>query len=70
MSHSARVVKRTPHYLILNSSTGERAIYCRHCTWVSYNKGDIENRYCAHCHKFHAERDREAELMALIEKVR
>lgn len=64
MSHSARIVRNKPDYLILDFPTGVRGIYCTHCTWVSYSQGDIENRYCGHCHKFHEDRQLEARLRA------
>ena len=36
------------------SDDGE-AIQCLICGSISYNPGDIKNRYCGHCHEFHDE---------------
>lgn len=33
--------------------TGQPNIICGTCKKTSYNPGDIENKYCGHCHKFH-----------------
>lgn len=32
---------------------GGRAILCVHCGKVSYNAGDVANRYCAACKRFY-----------------
>lgn len=32
-----------------------QSVTCPKCGRVSYNKGDIEHRYCVACHQFHAE---------------
>lgn len=37
----------------LQPDPGHPAIHCNICGSVSYNLGDIQNRYCAHCHFFH-----------------
>lgn len=31
----------------------KQGIKCRRCRRVSYNAGDVQNRYCARCHVFH-----------------
>jgi ribosomal protein L37E len=30
-----------------------KAIRCLMCGFVSYNKNDVEKRYCGQCHVFH-----------------
>jgi ribosomal protein S27AE len=37
----------------LDLTTIEPSITCPRCSFTSYNAGDIENRYCGHCHGFH-----------------
>jgi hypothetical protein len=32
---------------------GENSIICLKCKRRSFNRGDIENRYCGFCHVFH-----------------
>lgn len=31
-----------------------RAIRCPRCGWVSHNENDVAEKYCGHCHQFHA----------------
>lgn len=38
------------------------AIICPRCNWVSAHPGDIENKYCAHCHMFHSEMEENREV--------
>lgn len=48
------VVARADGYeLLTDNQTHHSAIRCRRCTLVSYNRTDIELRYCGFCHKFH-----------------
>jgi Zn finger protein HypA/HybF involved in hydrogenase expression len=34
-------------------SADGRSITCHHCGMTSYNRNDIAQRYCGHCHLFH-----------------
>lgn len=43
-----------PTYVISDGPEGE-SILCLQCGMRSYNKGDIEYRYCGHCNAFHEE---------------
>jgi 4-hydroxy-3-methylbut-2-en-1-yl diphosphate synthase IspG/GcpE len=29
-------------------------IVCPICGWTSFNLNDVANRYCGHCHRWHA----------------
>lgn len=40
-------------FVLLEGKDGQRAIKCLACLLVSYNRNDVEQRYCGHCHKFH-----------------
>lgn len=33
----------------------DQYILCHRCKLRSFNRGDIHNRYCGNCHKFHDE---------------
>lgn len=37
----------------INWIQGCKYIRCHTCGRTSFNPGDIENRYCGHCHVFH-----------------
>ena len=41
-----------PTYELI-ASKGQKAIKCLICEMVSYNKNDIEQKYCGNCHQFH-----------------
>lgn len=41
------------NYRIITAADGTRGIECFHCRKISYNLGDIENKYCGNCHIFH-----------------
>jgi len=41
----------------LGDKDGSPFIRCLVCRTKSYNRGDIDQRYCGHCHEFH-ERER------------
>jgi hypothetical protein len=45
-----KFVPRT--YVIVNDG---KAIVCTRCGMTSYHLGDVENKYCAHCKRFHSE---------------
>lgn len=42
-----------PTYEIGKNVGGETFIACRICQMRSYNRNDIEQRYCGSCHQFH-----------------
>lgn len=39
-------------YTILSDG---KAIHCGTCGRISHNANDVQQRYCAHCNKFHVE---------------
>lgn len=39
--------------LTFELSPDGKSIKCKRCKRVSYNQGDIEHHYCAHCKMFH-----------------
>lgn len=45
----------TPTDATYTLSPGGCSITCHRCGRTSYNVGDIDNRYCGFCRKFHAE---------------
>lgn len=38
---------------IINTHDSQPSITCLTCHRTSYSPGDIENKYCGYCHKFH-----------------
>lgn len=46
------------NYFIGYSDTREQYIQCLTCNLKSYNKNDIKEKYCGHCHKFHYDNDK------------
>lgn len=51
-----RVINRG--YTITRNHLGEYAITCHKCDRISYNKNDVENRYCGFCHVFHEDKEK------------
>jgi hypothetical protein len=45
------------YHLVENLSGEVNGITCLVCGKTSYNSNDVENRYCAHCHEFHDDRE-------------
>jgi hypothetical protein len=39
-------------YVLVNNG---KAIVCTRCGMTSYHLADVENKYCSHCKKFHAD---------------
>jgi hypothetical protein len=40
-------------YIIETDADGDKCIQCMRCGRISYNAGDISNKYCAGCKAFH-----------------
>lgn len=49
MSHTFN----SPSFIISENEQGPTTIQCLICGMVSYNRNDIINHYCGHCHIFH-----------------
>jgi len=43
---------RDSYLLTKDPETGLAGIFCQQCGRISYNQGDVNNRYCGHCHLF------------------
>ncbi len=55
MTPSAPVPSSSTYRLVITESGAlvYPGIQCLICGKISYNKNDIEQRYCGHCHRFH-----------------
>lgn len=52
-------VKETEEYIIFRTKQDEVSIYCKTCKRSSYNRNDVEQRYCP-CKGFHKKEDEHA----------
>lgn len=50
---SCEIVRIGGTYIIAKPYLDEMVIWCRSCHYTSYNKNDIEQRYCGNCRVFH-----------------
>lgn len=46
-------MKSEPRTYDVFEDNGQLAIRCRICGRESYNKNDVEQKYCGNCHQFH-----------------
>jgi hypothetical protein len=46
------MLPRDSYLLAKDLKTGMVGIFCKRCERISYNQGDVLNRYCGHCRRF------------------